>query len=88
MEYKIVLAYRMKEYKILKNISKDLEEKLTALDIWFEKFLQKNSNYIREDSVVSSYKMKYNNKWLEYEETLSSSRLCKFYLELMNEQRN
>lgn len=83
MDYKIVLAYRMKEYKILKNISKELEEKLTALDIWFEKFLIRNSRYIREDLVDCSYKMKYNKKWLEYEETLKYSRLCKYYLELM-----
>jgi hypothetical protein len=88
MDYKIVLAYRMKEYKILRNMSKDLEEKLTTIDIWFENFLMKNSRYIREDLVDCSYKITYNKKWLEYEEILKSSRLCKYYLELMYEQRN
>lgn len=86
MDYKIVLAYRMKEYKNLRNISKDLEEKLAIISEWFEKFLMKNSRYISEDLVDCSAKIKYNKKWLEYEETLKSSRLCKYYLELSNEQ--
>lgn len=86
MDYKIVLAYRMKEYKNLRNMSKDLEKKLAKINIWFENFLMKNSRYIGEDLVDCSAKIKYNKKWLEYEEILKSSRLCKYYLELSSEQ--
>ena len=87
MDYKIVLAYRMKEYENLRNISKDLEEKLATINRWFEKFLKKNSRYISEELPVDyPVKIVYNKKWLEYEETLKSSRLCKYYLELSNEQ--